>query len=522
MNENLRIFSKVLSVFLIVLVLAASSLAQAPKKVAILPFTMNAQQDLTFLQEGIMDMLSSRLAWKDRLYVVEKPLVRSKAQEAGTPLDKEKALSIGRDLGTDYVILGSITVFGESVSLDAKILDVAKGEELITAFKQTKGMEDVIPAVNEFAEDINAKIMGRYVPPTVAARPEEPEAAGALLRVGESPGGRKVAHTQRFEMEILSLDVGDVDGDGQNEIVFVEQDNLYMYKWREQRFVQIQAVKEGWAPNYVWVSLGDLDGDNKAEVYLSNLSGTTVSSMVLEWQGNGLKKVVEKESWFLRVIDTPGQGQRLIGQKRQTDGAFRGDVYFLERNKDGLVQKEPLRLPGAANVFNYAILPVKDTTVPYTVLLDRYEKLCVYNSNGERIWRSNEQFGGSLNSLPTGSSGGMSKSYKAIPLPLPIFRADVDDDEQEELVIAQNQSRTMNLTDNYRDFTSGKVLFMKWDGVGLTEEWTSQKVQGAVAGYVIRDVDNDGLPELLVVSVTSQRFFVGVGKKSQIVVYDLK
>jgi hypothetical protein len=272
----------------------------------------------------------------------------------------------------------------------------------------------------------------------------------------------------------------------------------------------------------VWVSVGDLDGDGKAEVYLSNLSGSTLSSMILEWQGNGLKKVVEGEPWFLRVIEEPGKGQRLIGQKRQTDGAFRGDVYYLERNREGLVQKEPLRLPGAANAFNYAQLPVKETTVPYTVLLDSYEKLCVYDSNGTRLWRSREDYGGSMVGLPRGTAGGMSKSYKNLYLSSPIFRSDVDEDGQDELVIAQNHSITMRLTENFREFDSGKVVFMEWDGAGLAEKWTSQKVQGPAMGYVIADVDGDSLPELVIGSVTRARYLTGIGKRSQLVVFDLK
>jgi hypothetical protein len=35
--------------------------AEEVQKVAILPFTMNAEGDLGFLQEGILDMLSSRI-----------------------------------------------------------------------------------------------------------------------------------------------------------------------------------------------------------------------------------------------------------------------------------------------------------------------------------------------------------------------------------------------------------------------------------------------------------------------------
>jgi len=108
------------------------------KKVAVLPFTMNSDRDLTFLQKGIMDMLNSRLAWKDKVKAMEYQTVKKKAAKFGGPIDKETALKIGRELKADYVVMGSLTVFGQSVSIDAKILEVSKGEELVTAFNQSK------------------------------------------------------------------------------------------------------------------------------------------------------------------------------------------------------------------------------------------------------------------------------------------------------------------------------------------------------------------------------------------------
>ena len=175
---------------------AALSASSSVKKLAILPFTMNSDKDLKFLQSGIMDMLSSRLAWKDKIEVIEKGSVLKTLDTFPGPMDKRKALEIGKALGADYVIMGSLTVFGDSVSIDAKILDVAKGEELVTAFEQSKGMDGVIPTVNKFAEDINAKVMGKYVPEqesrpcfgkgrarsTLVARSGVPWFQGRLLR----------------------------------------------------------------------------------------------------------------------------------------------------------------------------------------------------------------------------------------------------------------------------------------------------------------------------------------------------
>ena len=150
--HNLKwIFPLILISLLFTFFQGSASLAKGPKKVAILPFNMNAERDLTFLQEGIMDMLASRLAWKGEVELREKGIVKKKVAQFQGPINKEKAILIGKALEMDYVIIGSLTVFGESVSIDAIILDVEKGEAMVTAFNQSKGMDEVIPTVNQFA-----------------------------------------------------------------------------------------------------------------------------------------------------------------------------------------------------------------------------------------------------------------------------------------------------------------------------------------------------------------------------------
>ena len=161
--RNSEISWIILIILAVVLIQAPASSAKTPKKIAILPFNMNADRDLTFLQEGIMDMIRTRLAWKGEVDILEKKAVKKETAHIEGHLDSDSALTVGKALQADYVILGSLTVFGESVSIDARILDVAKGEEQVTAFNQSKGMDEVIPTVNQFAQDINAKIMGRYV-----------------------------------------------------------------------------------------------------------------------------------------------------------------------------------------------------------------------------------------------------------------------------------------------------------------------------------------------------------------------
>ena len=139
------------------------------------------------------------------------------------------------------------------------------------------------------------------------------------------------------------------------------------------------------------------------------------------------------------------------------------------------------------------------------------------------LWKSDDYFGGSLifmEWMDTNRNRTADTPVRVF-LPSPIFLGDVDGDDKNEVVVCQNISKTMRITEDFRWFGSGKVHFMAWDGVALNTVWTSQKLSGTVVGYEVADLDQDGRNELIIASVTSESYFVGL-PKSRLVMYDLK
>ena len=58
-------------------------------------------------------------------------------------MDEKQAIKNGKSLGADFVIIGSLTQLGETLSIDAKIIDVAKANILSTASVQGKGLANI-------------------------------------------------------------------------------------------------------------------------------------------------------------------------------------------------------------------------------------------------------------------------------------------------------------------------------------------------------------------------------------------
>jgi TolB-like protein len=492
------------------------SIAQAPKRVAILPFTINAERDLSFLRDGIMDMLSTRLLTKGEMKAVEKQTVLKEMAQFSGALNRERAILVGKALQTDYVIFGSLTVIGENISIDATVLDVVENEEIVTAYKQARGMDEVIPTVNQFAQEINEKIMSRMAaePPTAVKAPKTPITPHGLIDETENIKGKETGYVQRFDVQIVGLDAGDVDGDGKNEVVFIDPKTVYIYKMVNKSFRQWRALKERWSHNYANVSVADLDRNGNAEIYVTDLDGVDNSSLVLEWNGNGFEKISKRQPWFFRVIDIPGKGKTLIGQKREMGGSFLGDVQFLKREGNRFVSTWPVKLPRLGNVLNFAFMELRGTGETHTILFDGSEHLRLYGPQGGKIWVSEEKFGGTYTFMDADEN-------ERIYMPSPIYLTDVDEDGEQEVMVCKNHSRIGRLFPNLRAFSGGTLHFLTWYQGGLSLKWKSRNQPGAITGYRVVDVDNDGSSELVIASVT--RLGTTFRKpRSQVVVYNLR
>lgn len=130
------------------------------KTITVLPFESHASSDISYLSAGFVQMLSSRLAWQDKVAVVPpageiQSLILSRKATGRSLADQA-----GKAMGSDYVLFGSITEFAGTYSLDASVLHVASGQ--IKAFPgMAEDKNGVIPELNLIAARINMSLFGR-------------------------------------------------------------------------------------------------------------------------------------------------------------------------------------------------------------------------------------------------------------------------------------------------------------------------------------------------------------------------
>ena len=121
--KTVRLFFVVL-----LLLLAAEARADAPKKICILPFEVHALSGSAELQASVYNSLLTEFR-REKKVDVKTP---ADFEPGGPVPNRQEAEAAGKALGADYVVFGSVMQFGETLNIDAQIIDVA-GEKILPA-----------------------------------------------------------------------------------------------------------------------------------------------------------------------------------------------------------------------------------------------------------------------------------------------------------------------------------------------------------------------------------------------------
>lgn len=546
MKSKIHFFHiKILVLITLVIVLAfhKATANDEPVSIAITPFTLNAPDDMGYLQSGIQDMLESRLSQDENVTVISDEKTALALEGVAEPIDETEAREIGQRLSADFVLIGSLTVFGSSTSLDARLVDVTGAQPTTTFFEQSQKIDELVPKINTVAADINAKIIGSAAAVTTAAvaaptktapgddareHPEKmteemadsqtsaPDVTATMSAAGPS---NEFWRSRRLKILMNGIALGDVDGDGKIETVIITPDSVIVYRNENNSMFKTNEFKIGGFKILIGVDVADINGNGNAEIFVTaqNTQKNRIYSDVFEYNGKAFSCIVKSSPWKFRVVEDPQGKPVLFGQKHVEKKPFSGAVFEL-RWEAGEYQPGDNVAPGLGyNLMGFAYGDATNTGENSVVAYDEWDKMMLIAATGEELWRHSQKTGGSSLNVSTGPIAPDEEGKEF--LPMRILINDTDQDGQNEVIAAKNYDSAKGALVNFRHYTDAEIYAFAWDGVGLSPQWNTKKISGFMRDFAIGDYDNDGRDELVVAHILKEGRLVGATPRSVVIAY---
>jgi TolB-like protein len=542
--------------------------------VAVLPFSVHSADNIDYVRQGIGDMLASRISVSEKLEVIGRDSLLNVLNEtAGKDFAPADVLALGKKVNADFVVWGSITKIGSSLSIDAKMLDITANKSALNMNAQCPTMDEVIPKINDFSQRITAHILGAP-PQTIAAapaakelivsRPPSPQAAREAEIISGMGGGRKGTFTssvnpdfinaaqpmnrktfwksQQFSNEFRGMDIGDVNGDGLNETVMIDPHNVIIYQKKGNEFKLIQQIPGKSYNYYVSLDVADINGNGIKEIIVSSYAGQLVDSFVLEFRDGKFQSIASNLPWFMRAIDNGSGIPLLLGQRRDIgmpggiDMPFDTPIHEIVWKNGAYAEGPKMRIPQGLSVYGLTLDKLGSSGAEKIIALNSDDYLCIFEQtdkplsriaifgrSSEFLWKSDEQYGGSNTYIEPISHSSINKSEETNMVKyinLRILTYDTNRDGKREIILVKNLSSSSRMFQSLKLFTAAEIYNLEWEGTGMVENWRTKKISGYVADYQFKDIDNDGENEIVLALVLS----VGgaIKDRSVIVTYSLK
>ncbi|MBI5344450.1 MAG: VCBS repeat-containing protein [Deltaproteobacteria bacterium] len=528
--------------FIIAILLLLPSAGFAKQtSVAVLPWKVNSAEDISFIKAAMADMLASRIGAASSIGVVREEAVKAElAGYKGADITDTVAAEVGKKLNADYVLYGSLTVIGASVSLDAKLLNTKDGA--ITPFYgKGAGMDSVIPMVDKLSADVSPLISPLPVPAqtvtpemkgVVIAPPspkEAPKDDGFIVKpkADALPSAWKSA---KFDGQFIAIESADLDKDGVKEFFLLKENSVTIARVSAGKLETIKEIRNDTGVQNVAVSIIDSDDDGSPEVYVSGVRFDAPYTSVIEFKDNAYKVTATGIKWLVRTIDAGGKKPVLIGQSFRKGDGIHGPVRELRKEGGAVVPKGVFEaaLPARLDIYRFEVFPADtgagtphgDAGMTIAALDERdYLRLYKKDKGGkwEQTWKSAEFYGGSLNFIEaTEERPGAPADVDPFIVEGRFHRADLKGDKRPELIIKRNIPGGLGRSaKGARSYTGGSVISLSWDGEGLVENWRTKIVAGYIADFFIDDLDVDGAKDIVMLIVVGTGGFFG-GVKSYI------
>jgi hypothetical protein len=337
-----------------------ASAAGYSRRIAIAPFASLTKEDIGATVSVLPRLLASRLMALAGADVVLLQSVGKSPEEQA------------REAKVPLLLQGTVSKLGKGYSVDTTVTDLETGKPAGAFFAVAATEDDIIAQLGVLSGEIAEKLFGvqgaiRAVPPpapaplAIPAVPAPSPAASALPQPSSPPpvaisapakGGapderwtpssmKRISRSDRIQDELHGIVAGDVDAEGNGEVLAFGKKILYIYRVKDKELLPYTRVTKGLPGHILKVEAVDLDGDGKKEILVSGLEGDYLGSSILKRKGDVYEPVVRRIPYFLVVLPDWQGKPVVVGQQLGSDGPFEGRLHTMLWNGKTLTAGAP-------------------------------------------------------------------------------------------------------------------------------------------------------------------------------------
>ena len=523
-KKNYNTYSKIIGLFLLSLIFFLPVTARSSTKTLVLfPLAIYADQSKAYLGQGIKSMLISRISGAGIEIVPDEKYTSllSEKEEAGITSQK-RAEELARRLEADYAIFGSITAIGGGYSLDLSLVALEKDASKLTRLSKAVDEEQLIPQLSDVAYQLRALIEGKEIlsttqtadkparkveeKATVLPQPltakgifsqiegdkKEPQATekGLVFKPTKEYQGFKPTGKISVDMSVMAFDMGDLDEKGGVELVVLGRKKLLLYTMHGASFALKDSLNASIGEDFYKVSVGDVDNNGRAEIYLVSRYGVRARSTVFEWAG-GFKRL-DRLTGHMQVVKDPVSNKSLLlFQDSKVGEFFSGRIYGMKYGEGGKLTKgEKLPELKGGQFYTLALFDLdKDQEAEWIGLgepnLGGESNLYVWDRAGAIIWSGKKGLGGTNNAIKLEEGNFEGDLPPKIFFNSRLVIADIDGDGEKDILAIKNIT-PIEYLQNIKVYTKANLIAYRREGLSLSPAWTTGDIDWCLTDITVQ------------------------------------
>lgn len=317
---NRRRCLALLATVLVLVLNALPAMAQpaASPKVAVLPFEVNAGDDLVYLQESLPDLLADRLQ-EAGFDLADPDEVQRVIKELGVDvLDLAKAREVALMVGAGYALYGSFSQLGESLSIDSRLVDAFDAEAAAPLYAETEGFINLLPLVDDVVSQARKIMLNQQPIATIeveGTKVLDPEVV--LMRLSIQKG-------DTYEPSVIDKELKNIYELGYFDDVDIIVSDVsggkkVLFRVTEKPRIQALSV----------IGADELDEDDLLEA-VSTKKGAVLNLKVLRDDMNTIRALYRSEGYYKTKVSYEVEGGE-TGQARLNFIVDEGAKLYIEQ-----------------------------------------------------------------------------------------------------------------------------------------------------------------------------------------------